>query len=1153
LNLSKQFIETIRSTTAKWPLNYSILKLNVQKPYLIRNRTGHTVSIWGESAEVEESAEIESGQDIPWRFENWQTMRDSTQQIKHRLVIHVHCSAWETLSGVNVDREQRLIYPLRPTVNDRLNRLCVDVKVKDKIKVVTLKSLLSIINSTLINIEILLNGSTTIVPPKGEFCIPIINTFDASLQFRPERSFGYLWSKAVSWVLIKDHSTLDLVCRPTSEGRGHPFNFILHGEQDRKVTYPKMEIIVSCPIELENLLPYDCLFQVIDPKAGLPISSEMISSGATASLGFVNIRSSLGVHIRIPDLCVSSEKAAFIPSLDEADLGDEEDSLQCEKNICLQLHMHPILNTGGSRLVSLYCPIVVQNTLGVDISLRDKYTLCVPAMCIGLFSDKRPSLAIPGSDWSQSFAVNTLTTNHGIMLTSQDESRMWYIGVHVNESTDRFRLSKVITFCPRFIVKNLTNRPLQWKQAFSQELVTCQPDETTPVQWMYRRLKKLICFRFPYASLEWSAPVSFDEIGQTYARMDPLPSLTTNSASSELLEVETILHKASLFMLVKLSSRWPFRVENLTLHDLEFAQVNATKARYSIPSGRSAHYAWDDPTTERILTLFVKGTEIGRNVNLFEIGLLQPWDFSLDDRRVILSLDLLVDGTTRVLQITPYLAHKSIYRQKETRMSSSSSSIPSFEVIDVYSIVKSSITFSLHLGISLVDSTRELLFVSLRDLNFKYSDTNIYQTYGLELHWIQIDNQLFNSNETIVLFPTELSKTSRDLHAVKLALVKSKDRSHGIQYFKYFSILLQEMSLAVDQALITALSEFFSWEGEEAKTLSWPERLQTSDPIPKDKSNLLYFEAFQIQPIKMNISFSANQSNSSTNVLSLFTKVISMGLGNIHNMPIKFNALTLEHPIGSWPILSDAIINHYSEHLYGNVYRVIGSADFLGNPVGLFNNLASGVQDIFYEPYNGIVSDRPQDLGIGLAKGTATFVGKAVYGVADGFAKFTGAVGKGLAMATLDENFQQARQISRARNRPKHAIYGVTTGAKSLAKGVVSGVTGVVMKPLEGAEEGVGGFFKGIGKGIVGLAAKPVVGFFDMASNISEGIKNTTTVFDDSEIDRMRLPRFIGEDFVLRPFSEREALGQSWLKQLENGQYSDHHYVAHLGTFFFFV
>lgn len=37
--------------------------------------------------------------------------------------------------------------------------------------------------------------------------------------------------------------------------------------------------------------------------------------------------------------------------------------------------------------------------------------------------------------------------------------------------------------------------------------------------------------------------------------------------------------------------------------------------------------------------------------------------------------------------------------------------------------------------------------------------------------------------------------------------------------------------------------------------------------------------------------------------------------------------------------------------------------------VGLFNTLSSGVAELFYEPYQGVImSDRPQDLGIGIAR-----------------------------------------------------------------------------------------------------------------------------------------------------------------------------------------
>jgi vacuolar protein sorting-associated protein 13A/C len=72
-------------------------------------------------------------------------------------------------------------------------------------------------------------------------------------------------------------------------------------------------------------------------------------------------------------------------------------------------------------------------------------------------------------------------------------------------------------------------------------------------------------------------------------------------------------------------------------------------------------------------------------------------------------------------------------------------------------------------------------------------------------------------------------------------------------------------------------------------------------------------------------------------------------------------------------------------------------------------------------------------------------------------------------MATMDQQFQARRRTAQARNRPKHAIGGLSSGAKALGSSVLSGVEGLAFKPLQGAErEGVGGFIKGVGKGIAG-------------------------------------------------------------------------------------
>lgn len=223
------------------------------------------------------------------------------------------------------------------------------------------------------------------------------------------------------------------------------------------------------------------------------------------------------------------------------------------------------------------------------------------------------------------------------------------------------------------------------------------------------------------------------------------------------------------------------------------------------------------------------------------------------------------------------------------------------------------------------------------------------------------------------------------------------------------------------------------------------------------------------------------------NAVAYFLNAVTMALGNVNDAPIRLNALLINDVRLSFAVLSERIMLHYQQEFVNQLYRVLGSADFLGNPIGLFSNVSSGVADLFYEPTEGVVEFR--DFGAGLARGAGSFVKKTVFGVTDSMTKVTGSIGKGLSAATLDKQYQSQRRMRQARNKPKHALYGLTAGAGSLVTSVASGFEGLARKPVEGAESGGAvGFVKGFGKGLVGLATKPVVGVFDLASNVTEGM-----------------------------------------------------------------
>ena len=449
----------------------------------------------------------------------------------------------------------------------------------------------------------------------------------------------------------------------------------------------------------------------------------------------------------------------------------------------------------------------------------------------------------------------------------------------------------------------------------------------------------------------------------------------------------------------------------------------------------------------------------------------------------------------------------------------------------------------------------------MKGLEFRYNESNLYQNISAKLKWIQIDNQLYGGIFPIILYPSVIPKTGKELNshpAFSGSICRVKDDTHGVLFIKYATLLLQEMTLEIDEDFLFALLDFSkfpgaSWNKQHVDRLC-DDNLNIPEPAKLSDTSDIYFEALHLQPLQANLSFvrtervNAEDKGSSQNTLMFFVNILTMAIGNINDAPIKLNALFIENIRVPIPILADSIQTHYSQAFFYQLHNIIGSADFLGNPVGLFNLLSSGVIDIFYEPYQGFVlNDRPQELGIGIAKGGLSFVKKSVFGFSDSISKVTGSIAKGLSVATMDKLFQERRRLNTRRNRPKHALYGFATGANSFFDSLSSGVTGVATAPIEGANsDGAAGFFKGLGKGIIGLPTKTAIGFFDLASNVSEGIRNTTTVFDSEGLDKVRLPRYVNPNGVVKPYSQREAQGQFWLNNVDGGVYYNQKYLAHL-------
>ncbi|KAJ1960073.1 Vacuolar protein sorting-associated protein 13, partial [Dipsacomyces acuminosporus] len=609
-------------------------------------------------------------------------------------------------------------------------------------------------------------------------------------------------------------------------------------------------------------------------------------------------------------------------------------------------------------------------------------------------------------------------------------------------------------------------------------------------------------------------------------------------------------------------------------------------------------YAWDVPTvTQKLLVISAQGSI--RRISLQEIGEQRPFVYGkppAPPRRGSLSasssaaaaiaaqatralvhytmnIEVAASGPRQVLKLTSYAPETSLYApqiyptqpaasaritrsptaQSSTTQSSQGTSATRkgsgderFEVVGADEKTNVVFRFGLEggIGVSMINKyASEILFATLSDVEFKFTDSTTNQTAKLTVKWIQIDNQIYGALYPIVLYPTTLGSVAMtglaSPPALQAVVVRSKDSSYGVEYFKYASVLAQELSLELDEDFLYALLDFVKFDvpgwNDDVEDEEKTGKNMVDSAIPEvkafDDGLQLYFEFLHIQPFKLNISFMRTQ-----------------------RLDVGGDPTTTRYPTAASAAAGSANARTYQKNRpsitsYNSQLAMSGgNNEKTGEGVASNSGIvASGVSDFFYEPYQGFVmSDRPQDFGFGLARGTASLFKKTVFGMTDSFSKFTDSVSKGLSAATLDPQYQTERSLSRVRNKPKHAIYGVARGAESFAKSVGSGIAGVVMRPIEGAEqEGVGGFFKGVGKGLVGVVTKPMIGMFDLASNVTEGIRNTTTVFE-RDLDRQRLPRHVGRDGIITVYSSRESLGQAWMRELNKGAYAYDNYLAHL-------
>uniref|UniRef100_G1KEL4 Vacuolar protein sorting 13 homolog A n=1 Tax=Anolis carolinensis TaxID=28377 RepID=G1KEL4_ANOCA len=439
-------------------------------------------------------------------------------------------------------------------------------------------------------------------------------------------------------------------------------------------------------------------------------------------------------------------------------------------------------------------------------------------------------------------------------------------------------------------------------------------------------------------------------------------------------------------------------------------------------------------------------------------------------------------------------------------------------------------------------------------LKVQYSTSEHQSSFRVQIYRIQIQNQIPGAIFPFVFYPIKPPKSiSLDSEPKPFTDVSIVIRTAGhseISRIKYFKVLIQEMDLRLDLGFLNALADFFTLAEEVPKDQEIELFKKDVEYVQEelknvsstDTSQISLYEYFHISPIKLHLSFSLSTGREDSNKeekrkelipvqsVNLLLKSIGATLTDVQDVVLKLAFFELNYHFCTTEQLQWAVIMHYSKQAIKQMYVLILGLDVLGNPFGFIRDLSEGVEAFFYEPYQGAIQG-PEEFVEGMALGLKALVGGAVGGLAGAASRITGAMAKGMAAITMDEDYQQKRREAMNR-QPSGIKEGLTRGGKGLVSGFVSGITGIVTKPIRGAQkEGAAGFFKGVGKGLVGAVARPTGGIIDMASSTFQGIKKATHTSDDITI--------------IRPYRLRDGAGSQMLQNIENGRFGKLRYIAH--------
>ena len=342
------------------------------------------------------------------------------------------------------------------------------------------------------------------------------------------------------------------------------------------------------------------------------------------------------------------------------------------------------------------------------------------------------------------------------------------------------------------------------------------------------------------------------------------------------------------------------------------------------------------------------------------------------------------------------------------------------------------------IGVSIVNPlNEELIYVYLENVIVDYCNKINEHFFNCSIKYIQTDNQLIDAEKSIVFYTMDLEESNPNAHlpAIRISAHKLNSPNLEAHFFEQVQIKIKDVILNIEEQLLLKLYDFFSY-GQVEKELELirgeteTKNMHIGMTSSLNQASRIYFSLLEIELNKVRLSVFTS-SHFSNDLLEI-KKRTGLRLMRFEDAKISLESFRKTYSLETFSFLMDAIVNHYRKELKSQAAKILGSVDFLGNPLGFMNDVTDGITELIDGNIGGL------------------FVNIS-HGISDSTAKFTSVLSDSLGAVTLDSRHQEIRK----RIKQESSNGPIKAGFIGLGIGLLGGLTSIVTQTYEGAVQQV--------------------------------------------------------------------------------------------------